>query len=194
MTVVALIGPPCAGKTSVGWELADMTGSVFVDIDDIGDTYYREVGWDVGRLRARSLDIGRLAAECEWEPARAHAVERLIADAHLIERGAGRDVVIALGAGHTAYTRAAPRDAVARALSSVDQVVYLTPSLDPGRALEVLCPRVHADRPAWGAGHHALVTNWVSDPAVRALATVAVETGEDEPRAVATRISARPSN
>lgn len=96
--VLVLIGPAAAGKSTVGELAAGILGVPFVDLDDVGGPYYAEVGWSIARLVERIGRIGRVAAEREWEPARAHAVGRAVHD----HPGA----VLALGAGHTSFTDA----------------------------------------------------------------------------------------
>ncbi|MFF0865312.1 shikimate kinase [Nonomuraea sp. NPDC003560] len=108
-----LIGPAAAGKSTLGEGMAAATGRRFVDIDAIGADYYAEAGWDMDRLRSRIRAVGRVAAEREWEPARAHAVERAVAD--------HPDAIIALGAGATTvlYTDAdTPDQALTRLLTA----------------------------------------------------------------------------
>ena len=100
-TVLVLIGPAAGGKSTLGPLVADRLGTPFVDLDEIGDRYYGEVGWSVDQLAERAAAVGRVAAEREWEPARAHAVRRVV------EEHPG--TVIGLGAGHTSYTDAPAR-------------------------------------------------------------------------------------
>ncbi|MEU2619573.1 shikimate kinase [Streptomyces sp. NPDC007157] len=93
---MVLVGPSGTGKTTLGRELAARTRRPFVDLDATADGYCAEAGWIIARLRERIAVVGRVAAEAEWEPARAHAVARAVAG--------HPDAVIALGAGHTSYT------------------------------------------------------------------------------------------
>jgi hypothetical protein len=85
----------CA-KTALGELVAHHTRRAFVDIDAVAEPYCAEVGWSLDKLRDRIAIVGRVAAETEWEPARAHAVTRTVDD--------HPDAVVALGAGHTSYT------------------------------------------------------------------------------------------
>jgi shikimate kinase len=108
---VVLVGPPATGKTTLGALLAARLQRPFIDVDAVGERYYAETGWSIAKLRERITAVGRLAAEIEWEPARAHAVARVIAD--------HPDAVIALGAGHTSYTDPELRRRVRAALKTV---------------------------------------------------------------------------
>jgi ABC-type multidrug transport system ATPase subunit len=76
---LALIGPAGAGKTTLGELVAHRTRRASVDIDAVAEPYYAEVGWSLEKLRDRIAIVGRVAAETEWEPARAHAVDRTAA-------------------------------------------------------------------------------------------------------------------
>jgi hypothetical protein len=78
--VLVLLGPAATGKSTLGQLVAGLLGVAFVDLDAVADDYYPEVGWSVDRLVERIAVVGRVAAEREWEPARAHAVERAVAE------------------------------------------------------------------------------------------------------------------
>jgi shikimate kinase len=75
-----LVGPLAAGKSTLGALVAERLGQPFVDIDDIAWSYCAEVGWSLDRLLERDQAVGWTAAEREWEPARAHAAQRAVAD------------------------------------------------------------------------------------------------------------------
>lgn len=166
---VVLIGPAAAGKSTVGALLAERLGVPFVDLDAVAGAFYPEVGWSVERLVARVGDVGRVAAEREWEPARAHAVERVVATAP--------GAVIALGAGHTSYTRPELRERIRRALATASDVVLLLPSPDRDASLATLRERsVRTKGRTWVADGHDLLAEWVDDTAVRALADLVVHT------------------
>lgn len=104
---LVLIGPAAAGKSTLGGQLAAATGKRFADLDDVAGPYYSELGWTMARLRQRIDEAGLLTAEREWEPARAHAVERAVAG--------HPGMILALGAGPpagTAAQRLNPRELV----------------------------------------------------------------------------------
>ncbi|MFF3942119.1 shikimate kinase [Streptomyces phaeofaciens] len=179
--LMVLIGPAGAGKTTLGREVAARAGVPFVDLDAVGDRYYAEVGWSVARVRERIDAVGRLAAETEWEPARAHAVARVVAD----RPGA----VVALGAGHTSYTDPAALATARAALARCRDVVRLLPSPDRTVSLAVLRRRCAETRgSAWIVDGHDFLAQWLDDPAVRRMATRTVHTGEEPPGRTAERL------
>ncbi|MFI6921383.1 shikimate kinase [Nonomuraea spiralis] len=180
-----LIGPAAAGKTTLGDGLATATGRAFVDIDALGESYYAEVGWTMDRLRARIREVGRVAAEREWEPARAHAVERVVAD--------HPDAIVSFGAGHSHYTRSDLFDRVRAALRPVDHVVLVLPSPDEERSVEVLRRRSLAAKGTdWiSADGHDFLAEWVRAPGNHTLATIVLHTGEEDPEQTIRRLSVR---
>ncbi|MEV3978580.1 shikimate kinase [Nonomuraea sp. NPDC049758] len=170
-----LIGPAAAGKSTLGEGMAAATGRRFVDIDAIGAGYYAEVGWDMDRLRSRIRAVGRVAAEREWEPARAHAVERAVAD--------HPDAVVALGAGHSHYTQPELFRRVRAALAAVAHVVLVLPCPDEERSVQVLRRRSLATKQTdWiSADGHDFLAEWVRDPGNRTLATTVLHTDGQTP-------------
>lgn len=170
---LVLIGPAAAGKSTVGPLLATRLDVPFVDLDAVADPLYAEVGWSVERLVARIQEVGRVAAEREWEPARAHAVARAVQ----VYPGA----VIALGAGHASYTRPELREQVRSALAAAD-VVLLLPSPDRDATLVALRERsARTKGTTWVVDGHDLLAEWVDDDAMRALADRVVHTDGQNP-------------
>lgn len=171
---VVLLGPAAAGKSTVGELLAGRTASGFVDLDEVADPYYLEVGWSIDRLVRRIGEVGRLAAEREWEPARAHAVERVVED----HPGS----VLALGAGHASYTRPELVERVRSALVGVPHVVLLLPSPDRDVTLDALRQRSEQTKgTGWIVDGHDLLAEWVDDQGMRSLATGTVFTDGQTP-------------
>lgn len=180
---MVLIGPAAAGKSTLGELLAGMTGRGFADIDVVGEPYYGEVGWTAERLSQRSATAGLLAAEREWEPARLHAVERVVA--------ANPGGIIALGAGHSHYQRPELFEQVRAALRPAAHVVLVLPSPDTERSVRILRDRsVIVNGTAWSENGHDFIRQWVTDPGNRELATTTLYTEGDEPRQSAARLVA----
>lgn len=172
--LIVLVGPACSGKSTLGQLVASELGVPFVDLDAVAAPYYAEAGWSIDRLTDRIGAVGRVAAEREWEPARIHAVERVVKD----HPGA----VIAFGAGHTSYTDPAYLERLRDALTRPLAVVRLSPSADRDLALRVLRTRSIA---ATGSDRihdgHDLLAEWLDDPVVSDLATHTVYTYDDLP-------------
>ncbi|MFG2886490.1 shikimate kinase [Streptomyces sp. NPDC048297] len=178
---MVLIGPAGTGKTTLGQEIAARTQRPFVDLDAVADGYYAEVGWSIAELRERITAVGRLAAEAEWEPARAHAVARAVAD----HPGA----VVALGAGHTSYTDARQLAAVRTALSSCPDIVLLLPSPDRETSLSVLRQRCAVGKGrSWIIDGHDFLAHWLDDQGTRLIATRTFHTLDETPARSATRL------
>ena len=181
--VLVLLGPAATGKSTLGQLVAGLLGVAFVDLDAVADDYYPEVGWSVDRLVERIAVVGRVAAEREWEPARAHAVERAVAE-HL-------GAVLALGAGHASYTDPACRDRVRAALAAVPHVVLVLPGADREHALTVLRSRSLAAKGTdWVRDGHDFLAEWFDDVGTRDLAHRTFVTGAEDPGASARRLVA----
>ncbi|WP_277213549.1 shikimate kinase [Isoptericola croceus] len=181
--LLVLLGPAASGKSTLGALVAERLGRSFVDIDAAADPYYAEVGWSIDRLVERVRAVGRAAAEREWEPARAHAVRRVVE--------ANPGAVVALGAGHASYTAERHREAVRAALRGVPHVVLPLPSLDRAVALTVLRHRSVMDKGTdWVFDGHDLLAEWFDDAGTRALATHTVTTSGRTPEDVAAEVAA----
>ncbi|MDP6408981.1 MAG: shikimate kinase [Planctomycetota bacterium] len=166
---VALIGLRCAGKTSVGRRLAELTGRPFVDLD-------REIECEWERRTAEALHAGELLARL-GEGAFRDLEE--VALRSVFERG---DAPV-LAAGGGTLERAA-----CRALLGRCRCVWLR--ADPA----VLAARLVADatpRPALGAGSAAEELGDLAKQRARwfvELAWLVVESGEAEVEALAREI------
>lgn len=178
---LVLIGPPATGKSTLGALLAAKLHVPFVDLDAVGGPYYAEAGWSIAKVVERIDAVGRLAAEIEWEPARAHAVTRVLAE--------HPDAVIALGVGHTSYTDPDHRETVRAALKLCPDVLHILPSPDRAVSLDVLRQRCIADKGGpWIADGHDFLAAWLDDPTPRLAATRTVYTLDQTPDEVVDRL------
>lgn len=178
---MVLVGPAGTGKTTLGREIAARTQRPFVDLDAVADRYYAQVGWSIVALRERIAAIGRLAAEAEWEPARAHAVACAVAE--------HPDAVIALGAGHTSYTDRQHLATVRTALDRCRAVVRILPSAHREVSLAVLRRRCTADKGrSWIIDGHDFLAHWLDDPGTQLVATRTIYTSDETPAQTATRL------
>ncbi|MBN6057251.1 hypothetical protein JYK22_35335, partial [Nonomuraea sp. RK-328] len=155
--------------------LAAAAGRRFVDLDEIGGAYYAEAGWTMDRLRERIRIVGRVAAEREWEPARAHAVRRAL-EAH-------PSAIVALGAGHSHYTDPELFESVRCALDAVPHVILVKPCASHEPAVEVLRRRgVSVKGTDWTSDDgHDFLDEWVRYPGNALLATATLYTDGDKP-------------
>src|SRR5260221_11704513 len=95
-STIILIGPICAGKSTVAKLLAEALHLPHYSVDDDRWTYYKEIGYDEAEAsRIAKSEQGMLGLLRYWKPFEAHAVERVLAD--------HSDSVIDFGAGHSVY-------------------------------------------------------------------------------------------
>ncbi|MFC7401637.1 shikimate kinase [Citricoccus sp. GCM10030269] len=166
---LALIGPAAAGKSTVGERVAQHFDCQFIDLDEVADSFYAEVGWSIERLADEAAKIGRYEAEIAWEPARIHAVRRAM-DSY-------DGAILALGAGHTSYTSPSRQRDIASLLDRVPHVVYVEPFPDRTESLRELRRRsLHSKGTKWISGGHDFLAEWLSDPHMRTLADHGVYT------------------
>ncbi|MHA7227589.1 shikimate kinase [Glutamicibacter soli] len=182
-TPLILIGPAATGKSTLGEIVAANLSVPFVDIDEIAEPYYEESGWNLEKLAHRSSVVGRVAAEREWEGARAHAVCRVLEE--------HPDAVIALGAGHTSYKNENHLQRVGNALKDAPCVLLVLPSADRAEALSTLRNRsLESKATDWISSGHDFLAEWLDDQGTRSLATEIMITGSETPELTAKRIVA----
>jgi len=134
---LVLIGPPGAGKSTVGPLVASALDVEFVDADEASIPYYEEAGWPLTRFGDLIEVAGYERAHLAWEEALAYAAPRLLRD--------HRDAVIAFGAGHTHVTTPARRAIIRRTLQE-HTVVLLRPAQDPAVSVAELRSRCVAGK------------------------------------------------
>ena len=177
---VVLIGPVCVGKSTVLPLVAARLGRPHVDLDDVAEPYYEEVGHGRDRLHEIGAARGDLGAYLWWQEAHPHAVRRVLED----HPGA----VIALGAGHTTYADASRFEEVRQLLEPHD-VVLLLPGPDHAASLTLLRDRaMRLNGMDWIMDGVDVLEQWVTGDQNRALATVTVHTGDRSPEAIAAEI------
>lgn len=186
MSEVVLFGPVCTGKSTLVPLVAERLDRPCVDLDDVAEPYYEEVGkgraalWEIGAAR------GDLGAYRWWQEGHPHAVRRVLAD----HPGA----VVALGAGHTVYEQAEFFDEVRALLSPATGrfAILVLPCADLDRSLALLRERSVAERDGmdWVMDGVDILANWVKGPQNRELAQLTVFTEGRTPADVADEIVA----
>jgi hypothetical protein len=142
-TPIILIGPSCAGKSTLAVLLARALGLEHHPLDPVSRAYYAEAGYDPEQDRRIRAEHGRAAQFAYWNSFSAHAVERILAD-----HPTGS--VIDLGAGHSVYDDPQRFARVAQALQPHPNVILLLPSPDPDESIAVLQARFTALMQAQG--------------------------------------------
>jgi len=132
-SVVILIGPMSAGKSTLAGLLAKKLGVPRIELDEVRQRFYAEIGYDeryaseiVGREGTRGLIE-------YWKPFEAHAVERALKEYH--------DCVMDFGAGHSVYEDEALFQRVQKALQPFQFVIQILPSPDLDLSVEIVNQR-----------------------------------------------------
>ena len=101
-------------------------------------------------------------------------------------------MILALGAGHTHYTRTPLFERVRAAMAPVSHVVLVLPSPDAERSVRVLRERsVRTRGTDWISDGHDFIRHWVTVPANRVLATEVFYTDSEDPGLTTRRLLAR---
>lgn len=180
MRQVVLIGPVCVGKTTVLPPVAARLGRPFVDLDDIAESYYEEVGRGRDQLNEIGAARGDLGAYLWWQEGHPHAVGRVLEDYP--------DAVVALGAGHTTYTDPTLFEQVRHLLAS-RLVVLLLPSPDSEASVALLRERaMRLNGMDWMMDGVDILEQWVSGQQNRLLASTVVYIGSQGPEAAANAV------
>lgn len=184
MRPLVLIGPVAVGKSTVGELLGALLHVPFVDLDEFAAPYYDECDAPVEALIERAHADGFLAALRWWQPARAHAAGRVVAD----HPGS----VIAFGAGHSHFEDEEFFESVRAALTDAT-VVLLSADADDDVAVGLLrerCVVERGDDQDWIIEGVDMLRDWVHSEQNRQLADLTVVTHGLTPQQVAEAIVA----
>lgn len=133
-STIILIGPMCAGKSTIAELLSEKLNLPHHSVDDDRWTYYKEIGYDEAlAAQIAKSDQGMAGLLRYWKPFEAHAVERVLAD--------HPDCVIDFGAGHSVYEDETLFARVQRALNPYPNVILLLPSPNLDESAEILNAR-----------------------------------------------------
>jgi shikimate kinase len=186
---VVLIGPTGAGKTTLLPLVAERTGLIPIELDDVRWEHYAELGYDHEHANRLRDDVGMHAMFSYWKPFEAASVERVLA-----EHPSGH--VIGFGGGQSVYDEenADLFDRVQRALAD-SIVVLLLPYADVEKSWDVLAARVRTTirdhlSPEQLETFVGVVRWMLDNPSNARLATHVAHTGDATPEATAGEIAA----
>lgn len=174
---VILIGPMCAGKSTVAALLAEKLGLPRVEVDEHRWDYYDAMGRDKAK-EAALIEAGDQIALLEYfKPYEVYTVERVLQD------HAGS--VIDFGAGHTVHEDAALFARVQAAFAPHPNVILVLPAPDLDESVRVLNARMAAllEREV-GAVDPAILdlnAHYVRHPSNQRLARITVYTDGQTP-------------
>lgn len=132
-SVVILIGPMSAGKSTLAAMLAKKLGVPRVELDEVRQRFYTEIGYDEKFASEIVGEQGMQGLLEYWKPFEAHAVERALEEY--------RNCVMDFGAGHSVYEDEALFQRVQKALQPYQYVILILPSQDIDRSVEVVNQR-----------------------------------------------------
>jgi hypothetical protein len=138
---IVLIGPPSAGKSTLGNMLAIELGLPQVSLDTLRWDYFREIGFDDSLAKEIRLKGGFLAIVAYWSLFNAHAIERILNDFH--------NCVFDFGAGPIVFENKILKSQITTALKPFVNIVHLLPSPNLDMSIQILRER----------GKHLQVTN-----------------------------------
>lgn len=134
---IILIGPMCAGKSTIAPLLAERLGLSTRALDDLRWDYYDEIGFDHARAKAIvESEQGMLGVLAYSKPFEVHAVERALVDYP--------DCILDFGAGHSVQEDAALFARLENALAPYPHVILILPTADLDEATRLLNERFAA--------------------------------------------------
>lgn len=136
-TSIILIGPMGAGKTTIGERLSRHLNLGWIQLDEIRQPYYDEIGYDHETTKQIHAEKGMTGIIEYWKPFEAYSVERVLADYP--------NSVIDFGAGQSVYEDEVLFARVKKALTPFPNVILLLPSPDIDETIRILKSRVPAE-------------------------------------------------
>ncbi|MBT4763236.1 MAG: shikimate kinase [Bdellovibrionaceae bacterium] len=128
---VILIGPMCAGKSTIANELSVSTGIPRVPMDRVRWYYYLKDGYDF----VKEQNIESFSEKIiYWKPFEVKAVKRIVEEF--------KNSIIDFGAGHSFYSDETHFQEVSEALKTFANVILLLPCEDKEESLRICCDRL----------------------------------------------------
>ncbi|MER2259821.1 MAG: shikimate kinase [Priestia megaterium] len=131
---IILIGPICAGKTTVGEKVAKKLNIPQYSMDDMRFSYYQEIGFSKETQQNIREKQGFQGLYAYWKPFEAYAVKRILEDY--------KHAVIDFGAGHSVYEDIKLFQQVEKTLKPYDSLFLLLPSADREESIQILHQRL----------------------------------------------------
>ena len=122
-----------AGKSTLAKLLARRLKVKRIELDDVRQKFYDEIGYDEGYASRIIGEEGMQGLINYWKPFEAHAVERAMQEYD--------NCVLDFGAGHSVYEDPELFKRVEKVLQPYKHVILILPSPDPDRSVEVVNQR-----------------------------------------------------
>ena len=132
-SIVILIGPMSAGKSTIAKLLAERLNVPRIELDNVRQKFYKEIGYNEKHASDIVGQEGMAELIKYWKPFEAHAVERALEEYD--------QCVLDFGAGHSVYEDQELFVRVEKALEPYKHVILILPSPDLDRSVEIVNKR-----------------------------------------------------
>jgi shikimate kinase len=132
-SIVILIGPMSAGKSTIAQILAKRLKVPRIELDNVRQKFYKEIGYDEKYASEIVGKEGMMGLLRYWKPFEVHAVERALEE---YDR-----CVLDFGADHSVYDDPELFSRVKKALEPYKHVILILPSPDLDRSVEIVNQR-----------------------------------------------------
>ncbi|MCZ8494981.1 shikimate kinase [Priestia megaterium] len=177
-TPIILIGPICAGKTTVGEKVAKALNIPQCSMDEVRFSYYEEIGFSKEQQQHIRKNQGFQGMYAYWKPFEAYAVKRILEEY--------KHAVIDFGAGHSVYEDMGLFQQVEKTLKPYQSLFLLLPSADKEESIQLLHQRLQQitdDKDVFELNKH-----FVTHPSNEMLAKQTIYTKEKSADTVAEEI------
>ncbi|MDR7242456.1 shikimate kinase [Priestia megaterium] len=177
-TPIILIGPMCAGKTTVGEMVAKKLKIPQCSMDEVRFYYYSEIGFSKETQQNIREKQGFQGMYPYWKPFESYAVKRILEKY--------KHAVIDFGAGHSVYEDIKLFQQVENTLKPYQSLFLLLPSADKEEFIQILHQRLRQvtdDKDVFELNKH-----FVTHPSNQKLAKQTIYTKEKSADTVAEEI------